>query len=953
MRFNIEKKQTVFLTLIVLILNLSAQDSVRITGRILSDRGNSVKQPGLFFMNPTSGIRLRRFPDSAGFIAFKVPSRIGSSSIRAFAPGYKPNTREVIIEATDIDLGILTLKLIDSNTLNQINIVKAPDPVKLKGDTTEFNASSFKTNPDATAEDLVQKMPGVTSSNGQVQAQGENVRQVLVDGRPFFGDDPATVLRNLPAEVVDKIQVFDRKSDQAQATGFDDGNTSKTINIITKSQFRNGLFGRGYAGYGTDDRYKSGLSVNRFKGARRITILGSLNNINEQNFSAEDLMGVMAGGGGGMRGGMGRGGMGRPGGMGGMGSQSESFLVDQRNGISTTGAFGINFSNKYKKSELSASYFLNRSNNISESVTNRYYVTGNENGLTYSENSISRNINTNHRLNLRWEYKPDTLHTLILSPKISVQINKPESELTGLNTLNTNPLSRTYNFYQAENNGFNASTGILYRVGYKKKGRTLTLNLTPTISGSAGNSSWQNGNIRVADTVTLSSTDVKSDQIKNNLSFSSGITYTEAAGKNGLLSFSLNGNANQTANERKTNSRDTLTENYTRLDTLLSNDLQSRYNSASAGIGYRWNKGKWSWNFNLNAQWAELNNKQTFPAFSPVYRTFYSLLPSAMLMYRPTEKEGIRLFYQSSNTAPTVEQLQEVINNTNPLQLSSGNKTLKQDFQNRLFSRYSRVNTKKSTSLFIMFGGTLTRNYIGTSTFIASADTMLENGVTLRRGSQLSKPVNMNGMASLRTFANYSFPLKRLKSNLNINGGANYSRTPGMVNNQMNYANSIAPNLGVVLSSNISEKVDFTLSSSTTYTTVSNTLQKALNSAFTNQNSRFRIQINPWKGLVLQTEVNHQYFDGLSEGLTNNFIIWNAGLGYKFMKNRLAELRITAFDLLGQNNSLTRNITETYYEDVQTNVLRRYFMLTFTYNLRTFGQPQAPKDGFPHPMPPR
>jgi hypothetical protein len=184
-----------------------------------------------------------------------------------------------------------------------------------------------------------------------------------------------------------------------------------------------------------------------------------------------------------------------------------------------------------------------------------------------------------------------------------------------------------------------------------------------------------------------------------------------------------------------------------------------------------------------------------------------------------------------------------------------------------------------------------------------------------------------------------------------VNAGITYSRTPGMINGQINYANSASPSMGIVVSSNISEKLDFTLSSNTAYTTVNNSLQTSLNSVFTNQNSRFRIQAQPWKGLVLQTELNHQLFKGLSGGLNNNFLLWNAGIGYKFLKKRAAELRLTAFDMLKQNNSLNRNITETYYEDVQTNVLQRYYMLTFTYNLRAFKMPEGkePQRMWNHP----
>lgn len=171
---------------------------------------------------------------------------------------------------------------------------------------------------------------------------------------------------------------------------------------------------------------------------------------------------------------------------------------------------------------------------------------------------------------------------------------------------------------------------------------------------------------------------------------------------------------------------------------------------------------------------------------------------------------------------------------------------------------------------------------------------------------------------------------------MSINAGGNYSHTPGLINGDANFANNTSASVGIVFSSNISTKFDFTLSSNSSYNNIANTLQTNSNSTFYNQNSRFKIQAQPWKGLVIQTDINHQFYSGLSSSLTQNYLLWNAAIGYKFLKNQAAEIRLTVFDILKQNNSVSRNTTETYYEDTQTNVLQRYFMLTFTYNLKVY-----------------
>ena len=196
--------------------------------------------------------------------------------------GYKPYYREISVVSKDVRLRVKLEQ--DSKLLQSVDINDVQTRVTQKGDTSEIYANAYKVNTDASVEDLIKKMPGITVENGVVKAQGEDVKKVLIDGKEFFGDDAALALKNLPAEIVDKIQVFDKLSDQSQFTGFNDGNTSKTINVVTKKGMSNGTFGKVYAGYGTDQRYHGGGNLNYFKGDRKLSILGLTNNINQQNF---------------------------------------------------------------------------------------------------------------------------------------------------------------------------------------------------------------------------------------------------------------------------------------------------------------------------------------------------------------------------------------------------------------------------------------------------------------------------------------------------------------------------------------------------------------------------------------------------------------------------------------------------------------------------------------------
>jgi hypothetical protein len=852
-----------------------------------------------------------------------------------------------------------TISVNENKTLDNIKLtstVKKLDEIKIEtdaimatqsGDTTSYNAKAFKVNKDANAEDLVTKMPGVTVVDGKVQAQGEDVKQVFVDGKPFFGDDANSVLKNLPAEVIDKVQVFDRKSDQSQFTGFDDGNSSKTINIVTKTQFRNGIFGKAYGGYGYLDRYKAGLVINRFKEKQRFTVLVLSNNINEQNFSSEDLLGVMSSSGGnnsnrGNRGG----GSGRSGRGGSQGGGSESFLVDIKNGIINTNAAGINYSDNWgKKTTVSAAYFFNWTDNKATSVLFRDYIIGSNNGLQYDENNVSRSNNFNHRLNLRFEYKIDSLNTITLQPRLSLQTNEGLNKLIGENTRSV-VISSTDNSYKSNLEGYTIGVPVSFRHSFAKKGRTFSVDLNPSFNGSKGNSKMQTFNSYYADTLYVDSLDQRSLLNKSGINSTSNITFTEPLSKATFLSVNYIFTYNFSASEKNTFNRDLINYDYSLQDTLLSNVFDNTYLAHAAGLTYRQSYDKLNFSFGVNAQYAELYKQQTFPSIYRGGRSFQSFLPNAQLQYRFDKNRNIRMNYRTNNTPPSVDQLQDVLNNSNSLQLSTGNSDLNQNFQNNFSIRYQGVNTVKSTSLFILLGGTYTDNYIGNSTIIANQDTVVYNDIALAKGSQITRPVNLDGYFNLRFFFNYSFALKKLKSNLNINAGCNYNNVPALINNETNNSNTTAPSLGLVLSSNVSEQIDFTISSNSSYNDVTNTIQPDLNSAYLQQNSKVKLNFNPKGGFVFTAEYNNQYYAGLSDAFNQNISLLNAAIGYKFLKDKRADIRLFVFDILGQNNSIQRNITETYIEDTQTNILQRYFMLTFTYNIKKYFQktPDKPKD---------
>jgi len=887
---------------------IGASIAVKKDGKILA--GSASDEKGFF--------QVKRLPADTYQISFSYV-------------GLKTKTQQVIV-ASDRYMGAVVLEK-NTNALEELKIEATQIRVEQKGDTTSINAAAYKVNQDATAEDLVKKMPGITIENGTVKAQGEDVKKILVDGKEFFGDDANMALKNLPAEIIDKVQIFNRASDQAQFTGFNDGNTDKTMNITTKSGRNNGTFGKLYAGYGTNDRYQAGGNMNFFKGDRRITVLGLSNNVNQQNFSMQDLFGGSGG-----AGRMPMGGRGGPRGGGGMGGPMSDFMVGQQNGVSATQSIGLNYSDKWGiKTNVSGSYFFNNSSTITNQLSNRTYLIDQETKQFYVDSTGSETNNYNNRFNLRLEHTFDSSHAIIYTPKFSFQSNENTSNQLALNTVNDTLLNSNSTYKKPINTGFNVNNNVLYRYKFEKPGRTISLNLIHDLN-RRNNDTKQISDITALDkTGSYVNTLLRQQSLSNSNSnnYNANLTYTENLTDSTQLQLSYNPILNHNLAERATNRFDTANGAYSRIDTLLSNNFDNTITTHRANVSININKNKWKFSAGVTQQFLTIASLQTFPENRTFEKSFQNLLPNLNFTYNFSNANTFRFFYRTNTNNPGVTQLQNVIDNTNPVMLSAGNPNLRQEFSQTLLSRYGSNNWHNSQSFFVFAMVTFTDDYIANSTFTATRDSVLDNGMLLSRGSQIARPVNLNGNVNARSFITYGIPVKALKSNVNMNLGVNYSKVPGLVNQLQNFANTFNINTGIVIGSNISEQVDFTISHTSNINFVENTVLSAQNSNFFINTSNVKLNVMPTSSWVIQSDINYTNFSGLGSDFNQNFFLWNAGIAYKFMK-RMAEVKLSVFDLLNQNNNINRTVTETYIEDTRSNVLNRYYMLTFTYNIRKF-----------------
>lgn len=828
--------------------------------------------------------------------------------------GFEPLVQNIVVAQENLNLGVLVLEERGA-WLDEITIETRRATGTQQGDTMQYNAGAFKTMRDASSQSLVEKIPGVSLENGTLQAQGENVVQVLVDGKQFFGQDVNAALQNIPAEVVESVQIYDRQSDKAEMSGFDDGERQKTINIITKADRRKGQFGKMSAGYGSRGRYLLGTSINFFNEDRRVTITGLSNNINSTGYSADPN------------------------------SQGEE---RPQNGEIHTQTIGVNFSDDWgDKIELSGSYMYSQRENDGRSFRIRNYILPSSAGQIYRENSSDIQRNEDHRFRMRFEYNMNDNNRLIFRPYATLNHNTEESYFLGRTTVDGDPLNQTENNRQAENEDYDFGGRLFYSHRFRKKGRSLTIGMEGDYHSNVDEADRIAENSFFGEEDRMELLNQFTDRNRTGYSWESSFSYTEPIGEKGQVE--LEYEIGNSLNESDLITYDVLdnpdpTEVQLLPDTALSNTFTSDYLSQQVELGYQYRVEKFRIQVEGEYRRADLINDQEFPQPFFIERTFENFAPTVRIDLQFSKTKRLDIDYDTRNRTPSISQLQDVINITNPLRLRTGNPELNQAFTNSIRMRYRSRNRDTDQSFFAYASTSITDNYITNSSFIADEMTVLRDGVILEEGSQLTAPVNLDGYWDFRSYLNYGLPIDFIKSNGNIFGGINFSRRPGMINEQLNFVNNTNYRVGFSISSNISEKIDFNISTLSSYNVAENSLQPSLNNNYFFQSTRLSYDWILWEDIIYRLDVNHRFNSGLDEDLDNSFILLNMSLGLKFLKNKRGELSLSVYDLLKQNNNIRRDVTELYIEDSESNVLQRYFMLTFHYNLRRFSGGTSMKD---------
>ncbi|UAY54385.1 outer membrane beta-barrel protein [Arachidicoccus terrestris] len=868
----------------------------KISGQIVDTISNNVSRATISLLKAADTANVKRtLSDSTGHFSFS-DLELTTYIMRISFQGYDVADRYVSIskEEPALNVGEITLK----QTLNELGtvIVTAIVPVTFKGDTTEFNADAFGTKPNATVEDLIKKLPGMeVGKDGTIQSQGESVPRVFVDGKRFFGDDPKVATQNLPREVVDKIQVFDGKSDQAEFTGFDDGNTIKTINIVTKKDKRHGMFGKSSAAIGNDDpEFKNGLyNFNgrffKMDGDKRLGAIVNFNNVNAQTF----------GGGGGS---------------------------DDNNGLNKTFSAGIRYGDQIsKKTEFSGSYNYTDRHSVRDSKSFRQDLFTDTSQLT-SQNSYGISDNQGHRMNLNFETKFDSSNELRIRPNISYNkssgSSSSSSEISRLIDGDTSRLSRTNSNNTTGSNSYNAALGTTYRHAFKKKGRSVSLDLQLS-AGRNENEGTNFSDIYNFETAKDSLTNQTYSSINENKSISTTLSYTEPIAPHQLLELELNNSYRKTNSDRKTYNYDSITGGYTDANEFLTNLYENTYQSTRATLGYMYSDELLHISAGTGVQFGRLNSDNLSKDIH-LSQDYVNLYPTASMSYKFSKTRRLRFNYRGRTNQPDVNQLQPVVDNSNPLHITTGNPNLDQEFKHSFLLRYNNFDRESNKSFDAMISADITQHMISNAKF------------RLPNGGDSTIPVNLNGFYNISGYLNWGIPLNRPKSNLNLSTRFENQRSVSLINNvhSFTYNTSISQRIG--WSTNLAELFDVNFSTNPTYNFASYTVNKNSDGNYYSQSLSFDGTWYSKSGWEIMSDFDYTFYAGLPKGQNTAIPIWNAGIA-KLFWNQAGELKLSVHDILNQNKGIDFTRTDNVIGWTQNNILKRYFMLTFTYNLRKFG----------------
>lgn len=851
--------------------------------------------------------------------------------------GYDSLHRDLRVAAAEVILDSLWLTP-RAETIDDVVIETPALRSSVHGDTLSYHAAAYKVAFGADAGSLLAKMPGLEIADGGIAAQGRNIRRVYVDGREFFGNDVLSAIRNIPADMIESIDIFNTQSDQSEFTGVDTGEGFTALNIVTRPDKRRGAFGRLYGAYGIPDKYIGGGNVNIFNQDRRITIIGLVNNVSRQNFSFEDILGTTEEANG--------------------TAANKNFMVKPLDGISTVQALGVNYSDDWgSKAKIAASYFFNRTDNRNVSQTEKQSFTSTDKLVLYDDENTSQALNLNHRFNSRLDYKIAADHSLMMRTSFSVQDNDSRNELRSRtdNRFSEEDIRFVYrrrNFGDNDSRGLNFSNQILYR--YRLPGKT-SQNLTLGVGGSyrgyeqlsqPRQYTFRDPDDTACDTTAYSSRNIsRTDRDQPGYQIYGSASYTRSLTKRSRMSLEYRCSYAENSVERNTYVLTAENLFPTERNPKQSAEYGYSYLTHRVGATYQYRFRKTKVATTLYYQHDGFSGNYVIPYPTGTERAFDNLTYNAVAEIFINRNNTLKFNASGRTSNPRATDLQNIVNTTNRQNVVAGNPGLEPVYTHRLSGQYIRTNPERGRTFTLSAEFAASPNTVADSLVIDTPAFIIDDeGTALGEGNQFVRPVNLAGYRNLRAQINYGFPVRWLRSNLNLRAGISAGRLPSIINGVRNNLANRAYNLGAVLGSNISEAVDFRISYTGSYQESRSASQvRSIDNTYFNQQARAETTFVIRNRFVIRANADYDHYRGITDPFLEERLICNAMLGVKLFRNRLGEISVGVNDLLDQNRTTFRRaVTGTTLRYVTNLAVGRYVAFQLTYNLRVYKRTGIP-----------
>ncbi len=865
-----------------------------------------------------------RVNEKGNFLLKKVPQ--GDYILQITYPKYADYVEDVKLDAATKEMTglILTPR---STLLEEVIVRQRIAAIRMKGDTLEFRTDSFAVREGANVEELLKKLPGIQVNRyEEITAQGEKVQKVLVDGEEFFSDDPAVVTQNLSADAVETVQVFDKKSDQATFTGIDDGEKTKTINLKLKENRKQGYFGKARVAGGTPDWFEGEGMVNMFRGKKKIAAFGTAANTGKAGLGWEDNQ--------------------KFGGSNNMEYNEEegyffSFSTgDEFNtwggryngeGLPQAWTGGLHYSNKWNedKNHINGNYRYYKQNINVEGTTISQFILP-DTSYFQSERRNTYNQNIRNGLDGFYDIKLDSSSSL----KISVNGGRVDGKSTARyisESLDDDSALANTNDRLTTSDGVknNFTASLIYRKKFAKKGRTISVSMDNNYQDQVMNGLLQS-NLQFYDGGTTPTGSVIFDQqkINNNssLAINSRVAYTEPIGKYSFLELNYGYRNNNSEAERISYNKGA-DGKYDIIDSIFSNNYQFKFNTHSTGLTFRVNKKKLSWYVGSNVSFANFNQQDIWADTTYKYN-FTNLFPKASIRYAFKPQTRLSLNYNGNTRQPSLQQIQPVLDNTNVLNLQIGNPNLKQEFVHSINLQFNDFKILSGRSLWMSGSFNMTDNAISTSSFI-------------NKGVRTTQYVNVSGNYSANFWSGYWIQIKKYNVNVGLNVNGNLSRYNNFIDSNKNTNNNSSIGIGTNIGYYKDKKISFNVSPDMNFVTSRSTLNPNTVTRYWLFNTDASLNVPLPKDFDFNTEAVVSIRQKTPVFTRNvNAVKWNASVGKKFWKNKTGEIRLHVFDILDQNIGFNRNATSNFISENTYNTIRRYWLVSFTWNFNK--NPGAP-----------